>query len=276
MARKPQVSSTQPYIKSDEIQLDTFKAPWMDFAYEELGKKVHEIAADDAFIGELRQQLSLRKALAEAEQQTLTLGTNSQLQGTAGGAFEPARYTLFGRGKAPTLGDPTQRLVGAMEAARLKESNPEIHKYFAGIKTDPAGDPKGRGRSWDVASTYENAGKGEVTPWCAAFVNWCLGQAGAPRLGYATARSWLEFGTPVAAPVYGCITVIKPSGETRSTTGHVAFFVEHVGDKVKLLGGNQVRGTRVSETLFAAGSVIGYRWPTKIDHYLLAGTGVRV
>lgn len=59
-----------------------------------------------------------------------------------------------------------------------------------------------------------------------------------------------------------------------STTGHVAFFVERQGDKVKLLGGNQVNGTRVSESLFAASTVLGYRWPTTINHYLLARTGV--
>jgi hypothetical protein len=58
-------------------------------------------------------------------------------------------------------------------------------------------------------------------------------------MGYATAASWLRFGTPLPAPAYGCITVVKPSSDTGSTTGHVAFFVEKKGDALVLLGGNQ-------------------------------------
>ena len=82
-----------------------------------------------------------------------------------------------------------------------------------------------------------------------------------------------DFGTPVANPVYGCLTVIKPSSSTGSTTGHVAFFVAHRGDSVVLLGGNQ--GDAVSEVPFKASTVLGYRWPTKINQYLLAQQGVQ-
>jgi uncharacterized protein (TIGR02594 family) len=161
-----------------------------------------------------------------------------------------------------------------MEAARLKERNPEIDKYFTGLRSDPAYDKKGR--SFTSASTHERGGHGNITAWCAAFVDWCLKQAGAPHLGYATAKSWLDFGTPLATPVYGCITIIKPSSSTGSSTGHVAFFVELRGDRVVLLGGNQDNGTRVSESAFRQSNVLGYRWPTRINHNLLGGTGVRV
>ena len=157
-----------------------------------------------------------------------------------------------------------------MEASRLRGRNPEVNKYFDGVKTDPAYDKKGR--SFKIAPTYESGGYGKITAWCAAFVNWCLSQAGAPLLGYATAKSWLEFGTPVARPVYGCLTVIKPSSSTGSTTGHVAFFVEYRGNNVVLLGGNQ--GDAVSEVPFKESTVLGYRWPTNFNHYLLAATGV--
>jgi hypothetical protein len=66
------------------------------------------------------------------------------------------------------------------------------------------------------------------------------------------------------------VTIIKPSTSTGSTTGHVAFFVEPRGSKVALLGGNQSDRVWVD----AESRVLGYRWPTGINHYLLVGTGV--
>ena len=111
-----------------------------------------------------------------------------------------------------------------------------------------------------------------MTAWCAAFVNWCLKQAGAPHLGYATAESWLRFGTPLPSAVYGCVTIIPPAGHTRSTTGHVAFYTGRKGSKVLLLGGNQ--GNKVCEMEAAADRILGYRWPTPFNYFLLERSGV--
>ncbi len=273
MAKKAQKAAIQqPYIKSDEIRLDTSQAPWMDIAKAEMGKKVRELAANDSFINEMRKELTrsekLSQEIAALDEKIGSLGKSSQLLGTQSDPYDPSRYkSLFNPG---TLPNPAHGALGKMEADRLKEKNPEIVKYFADVKTDPVRDKKGR--SWELAPTYEAKGKGEITAWCAAFVNWCLGEAGAPRLGYATADSWLKFGTPVAHPVYGCIVVIKPSKDTGSTTGHVAFYVEHQGTKVMMLGGNQ--NDRVWIDGYEESRLLGYRWPTKIDHYLLAGNGV--
>jgi hypothetical protein len=96
----------------------------------------------------------------------------------------------------------------------------------------------------------------------------------ATHLGYATAESWLEFGTPIVHPVFGCVTVIKPPSSTGSTTVHVAFIVELRGTDVKFLAGNQ--GDRVTESLHRQRNMLGYRWPTTINRYLAAGTGVLV
>jgi len=253
MAGRKKSESPRPWIKSDEIFVDTSKAPWMEYANAELGKKVHELGADDAFITALRVSLAVHRSL------TVQL------------LDKPPDNPRFNLG-VTKLRNPADQFVGKLEAAKLQERNPEINKYFKGVKTDPSYSKKGR--SDDVSPTYESDGYGGITPWCAAFVNWCLTQAGVPHLGYATAKSWLEFGTPVAAPVYGCITVIKPSASTGSTTGHVAFYVKSKGNNVVLLGGNQ--GDWVSEVPFRQDRVLGYRWPTKINHYLLAGTGVVV
>ena len=265
---KPGSAAPSPWIKSDEIRVDTSQAQWMAIAYAELNKKVRELAADDAMLDALRFALARDTLERQIAESSAKLAESSKLFGSKTGAMETSRYRLFTK----ELGDPASRALGSMEASRLRERNPEISKYFNDVKTDPSYDKKGR--SFAIDSTYSSGDRGQITAWCAAFVNWCLRSAGAPRLGYATAKSWLDFGTPIAHPVYGCITVIKPSSSTGSTTGHVAFFVERQGSNVKLLGGNQVNGTRVSESLFAEKTVLGYRWPTTINHYLLARTGV--
>lgn len=254
------MATSSSWMKSDEIHLDTSHAPWMQIAMAELGKNIYEVASNDEFIRSLRMAL----ALQALEQQVQSLGASSSLLREQP---KTERYQLLTKQlRPPKLG----QMVGQMEASRLQDRNPEIQKYFTGLKTDPAYDKKGR--SFDIGSTHESQGYGGITAWCAAFVNWCLSRAGAPRLGYATAKSWLDFGTPVAHPVKGCVTVIKPSSATGSTTGHVAFFVESQGNNVKLLGGNQ--GDRVSVSAFKASKVLGYRWPTSINHYQLATTGV--
>lgn len=263
MATKPNANQPTPWIKSDEIYLDTSKAPWMDIAKQELGKNIRELEANDAFIRSTRVALA---AQVVQQQFNSALSKPLSLRSAGGGSPPTDRFRLMTK----ELVNPVPRLLGQMEAEKLREKNTEINKYFGGVKTDPTYDKKGR--SFDIAPTYEAGGEGRITAWCAAFVNWCLTQAGAPHLGYATAKSWVDFGTPVAHPVYGCITIIKPSKSTGSTTGHVAFYVERVGDFVKLLGGNQ--GDKVSESKFRESSVIAYRWPTTINHYLAARTGV--
>lgn len=268
MAGKPRPASPTPWIKSDEIRVDTSRTPWMDIARAELGKNVREIAANDPLIKALRTSLTTAALERSVTQQMEQLTAGSTLLGKKPGPWDPESYRLFTK----ELPDPAERALGAMEASRLREQNPEIDKYFVGLKTDPIYDKKGR--SFSIDSTHASGDAGYITAWCAAFVNWCLRTAGAPHLGYATAKSWLDFGTPIAHPVYGCVTIIKPSKATGSTTGHVAFLVERQGNNVKLLGGNQDRGTRVSESMFKADNVLGYRWPTTINHYLLAGTGV--
>lgn len=266
MATKKSTGASGPWIKSDEIRLDTSQTPWMELANAELGKKIHELSANDEFIRSMRMALNLDAQMRAVERQAEKLAEGSLLLGGKPGPWDPGRHKLMTK----EFQNPAHRVLGQHEAARLQERNPEIRKYFDGVKTDPIYDKKRR--SFEIASTYEAGGYGRITPWCAAFVNWCLRQAGVPHLGYATAKSWLEFGTPVARPVYGCITIVKPSSSTGSTTGHVAFYVETRGDAVVLLGGNQ--GDAVSEVPFKESKVLGHRWPTKFDHYLTARTGV--
>lgn len=106
----------------------------------------------------------------------------------------------------------------------------------------------------------------EELPWCSAFVNWCLQQAGYPITHLANARSWLTYkgaNMCLASPRWGCVTVLwrPPDGPDPflSGKGHVGFFVGDQGSKIELLGGNQSR--RVQSKSFPKDHVLGYVWP---------------
>jgi uncharacterized protein (TIGR02594 family) len=256
-------------IKDDEIRVDTSSAPWMAVAEAEEGKKIHELPANDGFIDMMRNALTFDARMRALDRSLKQLGANSLLLATKPSGFLDAERFNLG---SPDLYKTSLNDLGKRESAVLKERNPEIAKYFDGLKTDPIYNKKGK--SFAVAPTYAQGAKGNITPWCAAFVNWCLSQAGAPHLGYSTAKSWLDLGTPIAHPVRGCVAVTKPMSSTGSSTGHVAFFVERQGDKVVLLGGNQ--SDQVKKSKYNQSVMLGYRWPTRFNYYLLAGTGVPV
>ena len=98
----------------------------------------------------------------------------------------------------------------------------------------------------------------DATPWCAAFVCWCLERAGIPSTKRASARSYLHWGRKLDEPQLGCIVVFsRPSAGPGS--GHVAFYVGTEADQVRVLGGNQ--RDQVCERLYPASRVLSYRWP---------------
>lgn len=97
----------------------------------------------------------------------------------------------------------------------------------------------------------------DETPWCSAFVNWCMVQAKIKGTNRANARSWLDWGTEIESPEYGCIVVLKRGSS--KWQGHVGFLVGVEGNKIKILGGNQ--GNSVSIASFKKSDVIGYRKP---------------
>lgn len=97
----------------------------------------------------------------------------------------------------------------------------------------------------------------DETPWCSAFVNWCMKQAEEARTKLANARSWLTWGSELKEPQVGCVVVLKRGSSP--TSGHVGFYIETIGDHITVLGGNQ--GDRVKLSLFPKSQVLGYRWP---------------
>ena len=81
----------------------------------------------------------------------------------------------------------------------------------------------------------------DETAWCSSFVNFCVSQAGLTGTRSKWARSWHDqrWGREVtAAPIEGDIVVWRR--RSRSVDGgHVAFFVDDLGDSIRVLGGNQ-------------------------------------
>lgn len=86
--------------------------------------------------------------------------------------------------------------------------------------------------------------KTDETPWCSAFVNYCVHLA-----GYATdnitamAQSWKNWGTDVTSEAQiGDIVVFrstKQHDDPKSSSGHVGFFKSETNDTITVLGGNQ-------------------------------------
>jgi uncharacterized protein (TIGR02594 family) len=130
------------------------------------------------------------------------------------------------------------REVGQHEVASRKANNPRICEYLAagGLPTDP-----------------------DETPWCSAFVNWCMKQANIQGTGRANARSWLNWGgTCLAKPHYGAVTVLWRERQNGGK-GHVAFYVGETQGQLVLLGGNQ--NNQVGLRSYPMDRLLGYRWP---------------
>jgi len=100
--------------------------------------------------------------------------------------------------------------------------NPVIRRFFQATKTQPSGD---------------------VTPWCAAFLNWCYLRSGrGVATDNASSGSFRCFGESIAKPAPGDIVVFREPGSTEQCLGHghVGFFVADAGSAVDVLGGNQI------------------------------------
>jgi uncharacterized protein (TIGR02594 family) len=111
------------------------------------------------------------------------------------------------------------------------------------------------------------AGLHDETPWCSAFVNWTITQAGMLGTNLANARSWLYWGQPLQVPRFGCIAVF--SSTRGPASGHVGFYVSthkawraHGATSFNLLGGNQ--DNRVSRKNYPQPRLLGFRWPISV------------
>lgn len=101
----------------------------------------------------------------------------------------------------------------------------------------------------------------DETPWCSAFVNWCMKQSGIEGTRSALARSWQGWGEHINEPYIGCIVVFQREVKF----GHVAFYLEETGTHIKVLGGNQqnpeTKIFEVSEKSYPKADFLEYRAP---------------
>lgn len=121
------------------------------------------------------------------------------------------------------------------------DANPEIVKYL---------------HSTTLGAPFNHS---DETPWCSAFVNWCVEKAGYKGTGSAWARSWLKWGKEADWDnvLPGSIVVL----ERGPSSGHVGFFVDADNSRVLLLGGNQ--GDKVSQAWFPMERILGIRVPNE-------------
>jgi uncharacterized protein (TIGR02594 family) len=118
-----------------------------------------------------------------------------------------------------------------------KGSNPRVNAYF-----DDVGHP----------ALHDD------TAWCAAFVGAMLARAGLPHTGKLTARSYLDWGRPVAVEdAREGDLVIFWRGSPDGWQGHVGFFVRFEGTQIIVVGGNQ--RNQVSEARYPRGQLLGFR-----------------
>lgn len=97
----------------------------------------------------------------------------------------------------------------------------------------------------------------DETPWCSAFLCWCMEKAGMESPRSPVARAWLQWGSPLSIPQKGCIAVFKRG--TKSWQGHAGFFVADNKDEIYVLSGNQ--DNRVSIAPYKRSDFLGYRMP---------------
>ena len=111
--------------------------------------------------------------------------------------------------------------------------NPVIVEFFSSTHTKPSGD---------------------VTPWCAAFVNWCILRAksdrtpssslsnGSRSASSGSFRSWGEKIHPNATADLGDVVVFERTDPILSAKGfgHVGFYLQQTDDLIHVLGGNQL------------------------------------
>lgn len=93
-------------------------------------------------------------------------------------------------------------------------------------------------------------------PWCGGFMAYVMDRCGiAYPSAYASAKAWLQWGTPLAGPCVGAVVVF-----TREGGGHVGLVLGRDSrGRLLVLGGNQ--GDAVSVAPFDLARVSGYVFP---------------
>ncbi|MAP55132.1 MAG: hypothetical protein CL605_09540 [Altibacter sp.] len=115
------------------------------------------------------------------------------------------------------------------------ENHPRVLQYLQSCERLPA----------DLQAT-------DATPWCSAFVNWCMEQAGVEGTNSAWARDWLHWGRTITKPRRGDVVVLS-----RGSGGHVGFYWSGTAKTLQVLGGNQKDAVSIAP--YSVKRLLGYR-----------------
>ena len=257
----------------------------------------------------LAQMLGAKAAIAVSKKggDTANKGGETPIETAvtaSGGDFAAAktRYPAFLGVAPPTIANVCSTIEGKFDAAYklvatlLSENTPEDlpqvaaggkAPWFAVAKAEfDKGIKEPNPRILDYFKAINFATTTTKTPWCAAFVSFCMKSSGDPTIansvptkGPALAATWRNWGSPLPLageiPV-GAVTVLSPS-EPADSSGHVSFFVRAEGDNVVLLGGNQ--SDSVKESTYKKSKIVALRWmnaggvPTMVEDGPAAAEG---
>jgi uncharacterized protein (TIGR02594 family) len=119
----------------------------------------------------------------------------------------------------------------------------------------------GAGDNARILALYRDTGHREIAhddvAWCAAFIGACLERAGIESTRSLLARSYLQWGESLSAPLPGAICVFSRGDDP--TAGHAGFWLGETGTGIVVLGGNQ--GDAVSVTVVPKSRLLSCRWP---------------
>lgn len=133
----------------------------------------------------------------------------------------------------------------------------EIAQHELGVHESTGTESTKRILEYDATTTLK--AQDDHVPWCSAFVNWVVTQAGLKGTNSAAAKSWLDWGKSIEEPVRGCIVVYKRGDDVR--LGHVNFFLSQTKLFVTGIGGNQ--HDSVSYGNYPKYDVLDYRVPNE-------------
>lgn len=152
--------------------------------------------------------------------------------------------------------------VKALEGAPEDEALPrwlQAARGELGVKEIPGPEHNDRVLEYLATTRLGRWAQGrDETPWCSAFVNWCMARAGQEGTDSAAARSWLGWGVELEEPKVGCVVVLKRGAPP---SGHVALFERQEGTTLHLLGGNQANSVCVKP--YPVSRLLSYRWPVE-------------
>lgn len=187
----------------------------------------------------------------------LTLGAPAALAQSAAVAnsedykdfFSPDLPDLVAQGTDPALAPEVQKASELISKAPPGRKPLDVMLYFEALTDKNVANEfynAGWRKRWNpVIVTFFNQTRtkpsGDVTPWCAASLNWCLFRSGYRTTASALSGSFRNSPGITTSPKPGDIAVFRNTdpAEAQVGRGHVAFFLEESGDSVYVVGGNQ-------------------------------------